>query len=225
MHEHPASTGPPPPSTTTQHALDGLRNAITTRALRPGQRVGQDELAGQLGVSIAPIREALRILEQEGQVTYYPRRGYFVTQLDLADLSEIYALRALLETRTARQAIQAVDSQALERAASAATDCARAVEAGNVLAELEANRRFHFAILEPAAHPHTLRLIRQLWDLTEAYRALYYNQEQERRRTVAAHERILAALVAHDADLLVAELDEHRERALAVLAQILAPAA
>ena len=225
MQQQSPRLRPAPPRTATEHALDALRNAITTRVLRPGQRVGQDELAGQLGVSIAPIREALRILEQEGQVTYYPRRGYFVTQLDLADLSEIYALRALLEARTARQAIQAVDGRTLERAAGAAADCTIAVDAGNVLAELEANRRFHFAILEPAAQPHTLRLIRQLWDLTEAYRALYYNQEQERRRTIAAHERILAALAARDGDLLVAELDAHRDRALAVLAEILAPPA
>jgi DNA-binding GntR family transcriptional regulator len=70
-----------------------------------------------------------------------------------------------------------------------------------------------------------MRLIRQLWDSTEAYRALYYNLPDERRNAVAAHERITAALRERDAGRLVTELDAHRERALTVLRQVLAPAA
>jgi DNA-binding GntR family transcriptional regulator len=210
-----------PPSTTTQHALDGLRRAIVAGELRPGSRIGQDEFAGQMGVSIAPVREALRILEQEGQVTYLPRRGYFVTALEIADLEEIYGLRAQLEARAARQAAQGLDEVGLERIALAASDFVDAVDTADVAAELEANRRFHLTILDSPDHPHTMRLIRQLWDSTEAYRALYYNLADERRAAVAAHDRILAALRARDAELLVRELDSHRERALVVLRQVL----
>ncbi|HEX3618163.1 MAG TPA: GntR family transcriptional regulator [Solirubrobacteraceae bacterium] len=211
------------PSTTTQHALDALRGAIVAGALRPGARIGQEEFAQQLGVSIAPVREALRILEQEGQVTYLPRRGYFVTALQIADLEEIYGLRALLERRAARDALATLDSPELERIALAARDFEDAVDAGDVAAELEANRRFHLAILDSPEHPHTMRVIRQLWDSTEAYRALYYNLEAERRGAVKAHTRIIAALRKRDAERLVTELDAHRERALAVLRQVLAP--
>jgi DNA-binding GntR family transcriptional regulator len=66
-----------------------------------------------------------------------------------------------------------------------------------------------------------MRLIRQLWDSTEPYRALYYNSRLERQRSLAAHERILAALREKDADQLIAALDEHRERALSVLRKVL----
>lgn len=215
------SSGVSGPSTTAQHALDGLRRAIVAGELRPGARVGQEEFAQQLGVSIAPVREALRILEQEGQVTYLPRRGYFVTALEIADLEEIYGLRAALEARAARRALAALDAHGIERIEQAAGQFAAAVAAGDVLAELGANRRFHLAILEAADQPHTLRLIRLLWDSTEAYRALYYSIEQERRDAVAAHERIVAALHAGDAERLIAELDRHRERALAVLRAVL----
>jgi DNA-binding GntR family transcriptional regulator len=211
------------PSTTAQHALDALRRAIVAGELRPGARVGQDEFAQQLGVSIAPVREALRILEQEGQVTYLPRRGYFVTALTIADLEEIYGLRAVLEGRAARSALASLDEPELERIALAARDFVNAVDGGDVAAELEANRRFHLAILDSPDHPHTMRVIRQLWDSTEAYRALYYNLEDERRSAVVAHDRILAALRERDADQLVAELAAHRDRALTVLRQVLAP--
>ncbi|SFB62944.1 transcriptional regulator, GntR family [Amycolatopsis marina] len=211
------------PGTTAQHALDGLRRAIVDGELRPGQRVLQEDVAENFGVSVAPVREALRALEQEGQVVYRPRRGYFVTELRAADLEEIYELRQVLEERSARRALPTLDADALHRIELAARDCADAVDRADVAAELEANRRFHFAILEAPGQVHAMRLIQLLWDSTEAYRAMYYNSPQERREAVHAHDRILDAVRRRDADLLIAEMDAHRDRALRVLTEILPP--
>ncbi|MBK1783001.1 GntR family transcriptional regulator [Prauserella cavernicola] len=209
------------PGTTAQHALEGLRRAIIAGELRPGQRVRQEEIADNFGVSVAPVREALRVLEQEGQVEYRPRRGYFITELWASDLAEIYALRQVLEERAARKALPTLDDDAVERIAAAARDCAEAAERGDVAAELAANRRFHFGMLESPDQVHTMRLIRLLWDSTESYRALYYNSPEERTRTVHSHEAILEAVRRRDADTLVAELDAHRSRALDVLTRVL----
>jgi len=209
------------PVTTHQHALDALRRAIVAGELRPGQRVAQEEVAAGLGVSVAPVREALRALEQEGQVTYLPRRGYFVTELRVEDLREIYALRALIEGHAARVALPLLDDAAVDRIAGAARDCEVAAEAEDVAGELEANRRFHFAILEAPDRPHTMRVIRTLWDSTEAYRALYYNSPVERRAVVGSHARMIEAIHRGDAEGLVAEMDAHRDRALAVLGELL----
>jgi DNA-binding GntR family transcriptional regulator len=210
------------PGTTQEYAVACLRQAIIAGDLTPGHRVIQEEIAERIGVSVAPVREALRVLEQEGQLTYRPRRGYFVTKLRVEDLEEIYGLRHVLEERAARHALPGLDDDALERIALAAKDCVDAAETGEVAAELAANRRFHFGILESPEQPHALRLIQLLWDSTEAYRALYYNSPAERRASVDAHDRILAAVRARDADRLVAELDAHRQRALDVLRELLA---
>jgi DNA-binding GntR family transcriptional regulator len=70
-----------------------------------------------------------------------------------------------------------------------------------------------------------MRLIRLLWDSTEAYRALYYNSPEERMLAAEAHDSILDAIRANSADRLVSELDAHRARALGVLVGVLAPAA
>jgi DNA-binding GntR family transcriptional regulator len=207
--------------TSQEHAVAWLRQAIVAGELRPGQRVGQEELAERIGMSVVPVREALRVLEQEGQLTYLPRRGYHVTDLKVADLEEIYELRRVLEERAARQALPTLDDDALERVRQAARDCLDAAEAGDVAAELQANRRFHFGMLQAEGQPHLFKHIRLLWDSTEAYRALYYNSVEERRAAVDAHDRILDALGRRDADRLVAELDAHRSRALAVLRTIL----
>jgi DNA-binding GntR family transcriptional regulator len=210
------------PGTIAQHAVEGLRRALTSGELAPGDKVRQEEIADALGISLSPVREALAVLEQEGQVTYRPRRGYFVTELDMDDLREIYELRALLEARAARRALPLLEEDALERVAIAARDCARAVDEGDVAAELEANRRFHFGLLESPDQSHTLRVIRLLWDSTETYRAMYYNAPEARHEAIAAHDRIMDAARAHDADRLTAELDAHRDEALARLERVLA---
>ena len=210
------------PGTTAQHALTHLRGEIVSGALAPGARVGQESVAERLGISVAPVREALRILEREGQVTYRPRRGYVVTELRIGDLEEIYALRALLEREAALAALPRLREADIATIERAAAECADAVDHDDVVAELAANRRFHFAILTPAARPHLQRLIDLLWDSTEAYRALYYNSAAERRESLRAHDRILGAIVAGDGERLAAELDAHRERALVVLRGVLA---
>jgi DNA-binding GntR family transcriptional regulator len=209
------------PATTQQHAVDALRRAIVARELRPGQRVPQEDFAASLEISVAPVREALRTLEQEGQVTYIPRRGYFVTELRVADLREIYALRRLLEERAARHALPLLGADEIARIEAAAADCVDAASDGRIADELEANRRFHLAILDGSDQPHLIRIIEQLWRSTEAYRAMYYNLPAEREESISAHDRILGAIRDRDAGRLIAELDAHRDRALAVLGDIL----
>ena len=212
------------PGTAAQHVVEGLRRALIAGELVPGDRVLQEEIAASLGVSLAPVREALAVLEQEGQVTYLPRRGYFVAELDLGEMREIYALRALLEERAARRALPLLDEDGMRRIELAARDCVDAAGGGDVAGELDANRRFHFAVLGFPDQVHTLRLIRLLWDSTETYRALYYNSPQARSESLQAHDRIVLAIRARDADRVVAELDGHREQALERMAAILTPA-
>ncbi|HET7121720.1 MAG TPA: GntR family transcriptional regulator [Solirubrobacterales bacterium] len=211
------------PGTAAQHALEALRRAMIAGELRPGDRVRQEEIAERLGVSIAPVREALATLEQEGQVRYLPRRGYSVAELDLDDLREIYELRQTLETRAARRALPLLDADAIEGLEMAARDCVDAAAEGDVAAELEANRRFHFTVFDAPDQVHTLRLIRLLWDSTETYRAMYYNAPEGRHEAIEAHERIIAAVRAGDAEALVAAQDAHRGRALELLTRVLRP--
>jgi len=216
-----AATRPSGPGTTQQHAVEWLRRAIVTGELCPGDRVAQEDVAARIGVSVVPVREALRVLEGEGQVTYRPRRGYFVTELRYDDLAEIYALRQLLEERAARHALPQLDAQDVERIERAAADCADAAGGGDIARTLAANRRFHLALLDAPGQPHLLKLIRMLWDSTEAYRALYYNATAQRTAAMQAHDRILAAVRTQDADRLVAKLDAHRADALTALAAVL----
>ena len=203
---------------TAQHrAASALRAAILEGELRPGQRVNQEDWAARAGVSAIPVREALNALAGEGLVTYRPRRGYVVTELALADLEEVYALRTLLETEALRRGVAAGDPGRRPGARRAAAACRAAARAADLAARLEANRRFHDLLYALAGSRPLSRLIDLLWDSTEAYRALYYALPGEVAEADRSHDAIVDAVAAGDVDAVVALQDEHRERALARL--------
>ena len=186
---------------------------------RPGQRVNQEEWATRTGVSLIPVREALRALAGEGLVEYRPRRGYAVTELDLDDLEEVYRLRQVLEADALRRGVPRATSRDV---AALHRDAAAYIRAKDVASRLAANRRFHARLHALAASRVLSRLIDLLWDSTEAYRALYYSLEGEAEEAERAHEAIVAAVADGDAARAVALQDAHRERALARLRDVLA---
>jgi DNA-binding GntR family transcriptional regulator len=209
-------------ATASDRAAAALRTAILEGELVPGQRVSQEAWAARAGVSPIPVREALRALAGEGLVTYRPRRGYVVTELDLADLEEVYRLRRALEAEALRLGVPRASEDDLAALRDAATACRTAREAASRLA---ANRRFHELLHGLAGSRPLLRLIGMLWDSTEAYRALYYALPGEAAEADRAHVAILAAVAAGDAERAVELEDAHRDRALARLREALAPAA
>ncbi len=207
--------------TAQARAAAALRTAILEGSLRPGQRVNQDEWARRVGVSLIPVREALRALAGEGLVTYRPRRGYVVTELDLADLEEVYRLRRVLETEALRRGVPRATPGDLAALREAADACRAAAGAGDVAEQLGANRRFHDRLHALAGSRPLSRLIDLLWDSTEAYRALYYALLGEAEESDLAHRVILEAVAEGDAEATIAAQDSHRERTLERLREAL----
>ena len=209
--------------TAQDRAAAALRSAILDGALKPGQRVNQEEWAARTGVSLIPVREALGALAGEGLVTYRPRRGYAVTELDLAGLEETYRLRRLLETDALRRGVPRATQADLAALRQEADACALAAASCDVAEQLAANRRFHDRLHSLAGSAPLTRLIDLLWDSTEAYRALYYALTGEGARADRAHREILEAVAEGEVDRAVALQDAHRERALVRLRQELSP--
>lgn len=203
--------------------LSALREDIVTGVLAPGDQLVQEALAERYGVSRVPLREALKTLESEGQLVYYPHRGYFVVELSVEDLREVYHLRALLEEAALRVAVPGLGADDIADITELAEDIDRAAADGDVMGMTEANRRFHFAMYDAGGMPRLSRLLRQLWEATDAYRALYYQGESNRLRVTEEHARMLEALRAGDVDTLVALHDEHRAHSVAAVEAMLTP--
>jgi DNA-binding GntR family transcriptional regulator len=205
------------PPTAQEAVLVEVRARILRGDIAPGAPVRQEDLAASLGVSRVPVREALRMLESEGHVTYIPHRGYRVTELDLDDLEEIYHLRALIEDDLARQALARRDVGHVDSVRAAHTGLAAAERADptDPTTMAAANRAFHWAILRPT--PRAERILTTLWDASEVYRARWFAVSDNVARGAQEHARALAAVEAGDAAGLVAVLAEHRAGAVSAL--------
>jgi DNA-binding GntR family transcriptional regulator len=205
-------------------ALAALRADLRDGFLAPGDQVVQETLADRYGISRVPLREALKTLEAEGQVVYHPNRGYFVTELRVADLLEVYRLRELLEAEAIAVAVPSLTDDDVAALADLLTDVDAASRAGDIEGLTSANRRFHFAIFDAAGMPRLSRLLRQLWDATDAYRSIYFASPDNRGRVDREHAAMLGALRRRNTARVIRLHDEHRRRSVAaVRAQIETP--
>jgi DNA-binding GntR family transcriptional regulator len=202
------------PPTAQEAVLAELRRAIASGELKPGQSIAQATLAERLGVSRVPVREALKILQGEGQVEYQPHHGYSVTHLDLDDLREAYRIRQLLETEAARLSVPKFGPEEVRALAQAAREVDNAGDDEDYATMAAANRRFHFLLVEGAGMPRLTHLLRILWDATDVYRSFYYADADNRHRVRAEHAGIVKAVADGDVEAVVRQLDEHRQHAI-----------
>jgi len=202
------------PPTSQKAVLAEIRRAIMARELKPGERVLQEKLAERFNVSRVPVREALVVLEAEGQVVYEAHRGYTVVELSLEELEEIYLARRLLETETTRRAVPKIDAELIQYLEDCTARMYEFAKAGDVLRYAEANWDFHLSLFERAGLPRLYRIIEVLWRVSEVYRGAIFNEawlEQARKD----HQAILAACKVENVPEAIAAQDEHRSHALA----------
>jgi DNA-binding GntR family transcriptional regulator len=179
-----------------------IRARILSGDLKPGQRIRQDELASSLGVSRMPVREALRNLETEGLVTFYPHRGAVVCSISLEEFDEIYRIREELELLAVQWAGERISEFDLPKLHGLFKDIQDAESKGDVEQRMRAVRQFHFAILRMARRSHLFRIIEGLWDLTELYRRVYSGIEEVSVERLQVLESILRACELQDAQAL-----------------------
>jgi DNA-binding GntR family transcriptional regulator len=209
------------PQTRNAAVLGELRQRILHGTLKPGDRILADSVAGELGVSRIPVREALRVLEGERQVSYEPHRGYFVTKLRLADLVELNLMCHLLEAEALRRSVPLLREQDLEQMQLALRELDRAHKAADIAASSIANRKFHFAFLEQLEMPRFLREIESLYDQCDGYGSLYSSSRRNRQESRRDHLALLEAAKRREPGEVIALLRAHREHVVGALGDVL----
>jgi len=204
-----------------EQLYDELRTAIIQGRIPPGTRMSQVQLAGELGVSRTPLREAIRLLQREGLIEAERNRMVTVTGLSVDDLEAIYVMRILNETFAASVTVVgmtdddvAVLERELERMdASAGEDMA---------IWADAHRAFHRGLMGGAAE-RLRRFTDELWDHSERYRQLYLRQPSIWETGASEHAAILDACRARDPDLVASRLARHLARHVITLILLIAP--
>jgi DNA-binding GntR family transcriptional regulator len=195
-------------------ALEELREAIILGELVPGAPLRLEDLARSLGMSISPIREAVRQLEALGLAEHVPHHGAKVVALDVDDLRELFEVRLALETLAVQGAARRFAEEDAARARASLDAYATARRGSDVREAMRAHAAFHFTIYEAARSQWLLRLIRPAWDSCERYRpALLSPHGDLQERHVQLDEELLAACEAHDPGRAAATLRAHLELA------------
>jgi DNA-binding GntR family transcriptional regulator len=199
--------------TMAEAALERLREAIILGELTPGAPLRLEDLARQLGMSISPIREAVRQLEALGLAEHVPHHGAKVMALDVEELRELFSIRLALEgiaVGRAAELFTPTDEQAA-RGHLAAYDEAR--RRGDVRSAVHAHGSFHFALYEAGRSQWLLRLIRPAWDSCERYRPVLLAKGAVQDRHEELDVELVDACAAHDSDRAVKALHDHLELA------------
>jgi DNA-binding GntR family transcriptional regulator len=202
-----------------ERVREQLRERIVTGVLRPGDRLVERDLAEDLGVSRAPVREAIRSLEQDGFVVVQSPRRVVVRQLSRVDVEELFDVREALEVLATGLACQRVDPPAMRRLKGTVTEAARALAAGNITQTAEANLRFHQEIVTLAGNRLLLSMLHQLEDRLR----WLFRQNEDWDRLLQEHRRLYEAIASGDPELARACAAEHVRVNRALALELLFP--
>lgn len=196
-----------------------LRECILDGTLTPGTKLSQVSLAEQLGVSRTPVREVLRMLQEEGLVEIEPNQRTRVAGLDPDELDQVYAQRVVLECLALSMTLNSFGTPEGQRGERLLASMRRASDEGRVTAWFRDHRAFH-TLITSGAHESLQRQLAALADRTTRYIRIYQLAEPATWQDAgdAEHARILAALTTEDGALALTELAAHLSRtALRVL--------
>jgi DNA-binding GntR family transcriptional regulator len=197
--------------TLRDHIKQQILDVILNGTFMPGERLIESAIADQLGVSRAPVREALSALECEGIVVNVSRRGYFVTDFTDKDIEEIYSLRLILEIGALHRAIDRFTEQDIDRLQQIIDDIGQEIRQGADLRKTVAkDLSFHEQIFLAADHSRLYAawnsICLQIYLLIGLASATRFDYPDESRES---HQRILDAIAARDLKRTEARLSEH----------------
>ena len=201
-----------------------LADQIASGRLRPNERINQERVANELGVSRTPVREALRWLERDGLVRLVARRGAFVAAFAARDIDDIYELREVLEPRAVRRAAVRATRAEVAGLRRLMTAMERAWRS-DVNRAFALNRTFHERLCAPCENRLLLNLLAQVWSQQNAVRIFTLAKESDatlEERTNAEHRAIVDAYAARDGALAEELVRRHIVEAHEATAELMA---
>ena len=186
-----------------------LREAILKGDLKPGERLMELQLASKLGVSRTPIREAIRMLEQEGLAVTTPRKGAEVSKMTLKDMEDVLEIRDALDELAVRIACQKISDEQLKQLEDMKELFEKSTQTGNVKKIAEADVTFHDVIYEATGNPKLVTLLNNLREQVYRYRVEYIKDPKNYPTLIAEHEAILESLKNRDVKNAVEAMHVH----------------
>ena len=189
-----------------------LREAILKGELKPGERLMELQLAAKLGVSRTPIREAIRMLEQEGLAVTIPRKG-----AEVAKMTE----RDMLDELAAKIACEQISEEQLEELVATMHEFEESTKTDNVKKIAEADVKFHDIIYQSTGNPKLVNMLNNLREQMYRYRVEYLKDENNYPTLMKEHKDIVEGLVRKNKMQVTETMHQHvKNQAVAVKAMI-----
>jgi len=198
--------------------LERLREQLVDGTFPPGTQLNISELAEEMGVSIIPVREAVKILQSEGRLVRHRSRSYRVREFTLDELVQLNKLSTYLEIELIKAGVPKLtvaDIKEMRRLTKIVSE--RPGDRSEILAS---HRRLHFVCFEAADKSVFLENVTRLWDHYEHYRLLFFDVEQNQRDASLEHQEFVDACASLDADLAVRIHARHRRNSFKYFSQL-----
>ena len=186
---------------------DAIVQRIQRGELQPGERLYEDKLAAELGVSRNPVRESIRALEATGFIEVIPRRGAYVAEIDHTELGQLLEVRQILEAHAAALAAERRDDQIIARLDRCIAEGTEASQREDLVTAAQRHREFHLAIEEASGNRYIGDTVGPLRQRTE----LVFSMLSDQRSMLSweEHRRVRDAIASGDADLARRRTLEH----------------
>lgn len=199
----------------SQLAYERIKAMILTSQLKPGDKIIQERLAKELGVSRMPLHRAFQMLEDELLLVSVPRRGMYVREITLSDVVDAFECREALETVAIRRVASVISSAQIQELRALFTPF-HGVDSVNVQAYELADAVFHRRIIELSGNRMLIRLEVSGNIVSLSYLKGLIRQPEE---TLAEHEAIIRALEQHNADLAEKLIRQHARLSIARISE------
>lgn len=205
--------------TAVDHAFHRIWRQIVTGELKPGDRLSDTELAARIGVSRTPVRQALHRLAQDELIVFDPRRGFWVRELTVDDIHELYEVRVALEVLALKKAAGNVDEKEMRSLIEQVGSLQSELSQGSIPHFLEHDFLFHNVLIHASGNGRLIRMLATLRGQVSIFQIRDTEYPGRMERALEEHEAILRALLAGQSDLAVDLLASHiiaaKERVLA----------
>jgi DNA-binding GntR family transcriptional regulator len=176
-----------------------LRKEIMTGVYKPGDRLQEESLAEQLGISRTPVREALRKLETERLVDYYPHKGTIVSDISTSESEELFLVRTFIEILINKRAAQNATSKDIDELRKILIETQKHQTADLIIASVE---RFNVKLFEISKSEYLVDLNYRVREMIKRIVAMNALNPDRRQRILEEHSRIVDAIEKKDEDLI-----------------------
>ena len=180
--------------------VEKLEKQIISGELKPGQRIVEQKLCEQLGVSRSPVREAFRILENQGFLVNQARRGVSVARASLKEARDAYTIRANLESLATFLAVKRQEPGLVERLRELHREMARMVELGDEPGHARANDAFHEVLINACDNEQLIQMLTVFAKHTARYRREVLSMPGRLEESLKKHELLIRSIAYGDAE-------------------------